>query len=295
MKPLFALVLLSSALLAQTFRSTTTLVRAEALVEENGHVVTGLQSEDFTVLDEGHPQAIANFASESGSIRLVLLLDASGSMQPAARQLTQTGLAAMSVLHPDDAVALMTFDKKATLRVPLTADRNAVIAGVAKISGKPLGGGTDMYRSLSDAAKYLGAGATAPNVVLILTDNAARADTTEASVLHDLWAASVSVDAMVVSSGPLWDEKISQSLSGTKLQDVRRIANQTGGVVQQTAEVEGALRAMLERSRTRYTLFFRQPEAAAGTMRHLKVVLSDAGRAKHPGAVVRSRTAYYAQ
>src|SRR5271154_2979360 len=102
MKPLIALGLLSSVILAQTFRSATTLVRAEALVEESGHVLTGLQSEDFTILDEDQAQPIANFAAESGSIRLVLLLDSSGSMQPAARQLAQTGLAAMSVLHPGD-------------------------------------------------------------------------------------------------------------------------------------------------------------------------------------------------
>ncbi len=290
-----AVTLLSSVILAQTFRSTTTLIRAEALVEENGHVVSSLQSEDFIILDENQPQPIANFGAESGSIRLVLLLDASGSMQPAARQLSQTGLAAMSVLHPDDVVALMTFDKKATLRVPLTADRKAVIDGVSKVLGKPLGGGTDIYHSLSDAAKYLGKNAPAPNVILILTDNAARADTTEAATLRDLWAASTSVDAMVVSSAPLWDEKVSASLVGTKIQDVRRMTDQTGGVIRQTPDVQAALRQMLERSRTRYTLFFRQPDAPAGTLRHLKVDLSAAARAKHPTAVVRSRTAYYTE
>ena len=294
MKLFLALGLLSSVILAQTFHSGTTLVRAEALVEENGHVVTGLQSDDFTILDEEQSQPIANFGAESGSIRLVLLLDTSGSMQSAARQLAQTGLAAMSVLHPDDMVALMTFDKKATLRVPLTADHGAVVAGVSKISDKPLGGSTDIYHALADAAKYLGARATVPNVILVLTDNSARADTTEASALHDLWTASASVDALVVSSATLWDEKVSQSLAGLKLQDVRRIANQTGGVIQQTPNVEAALRGMLERSRTRYTLFFRQPDAVPGTLRHLKVDLSSAGRAKHPTAVVRSRTAYYA-
>jgi VWFA-related protein len=295
MKPLFASGLLASVMLAQTFHSTTTLVRAEALVEENGHVVTGLQSDDFTIFDDERPQPVANFAAESGSIRLVLLLDASGSMQPAARQLAHTGLAAMSVLHTGDEVALMTFDKKATVRVPLTADHATVIAGVSKILGKPLGGGTDIYRALSDAAKYLGAGATSPNVILILTDNAARADTTEAAALRELWAASASVDAMVVSSAPLWDEKVSQSLGGLKIQDVRRIADRTGGVVQQTPDVEAALRAMLERSRARYTLFFRQPDAPPSSLRHMTVNLSAAARAKHPTAVVRSRTAYYAE
>lgn len=295
MKHLFALGLLAPVLLAQTFRSTTTVVSAEALVEENGHVLTGLQPEDFTILDEDQIRPVTGFGADSGSIRLVLLLDASGSMKPAARHLAQAGMAAMSVLHPDDLVGLMTFDKKATVRVPLTADHAAVIEGVSKAAAKSLGGSTDIYRALSDAAKYLGPVASVPNVILILTDNAARADTTEATALRDLWAASAAVDAMVVSSAPLWDEKISQSLGGLKIQDVRRIADQTGGIVQQSPDVEGTLRAMLERSRTRYTLFFRQPDAAPGMLRHLKISLSAAARLKHPAATVRARTAYYTQ
>ena len=47
--------------------------------------------------------------------------------------------------------------------------------------------------------------ASAPNVILVFTDNAARADTTEAAALREIWAASAAVDAMVVSSAPLWD------------------------------------------------------------------------------------------
>ncbi|HVY95260.1 MAG TPA: VWA domain-containing protein [Bryobacteraceae bacterium] len=295
MKLLFALALLSSAALGQTFRSTTTMIRAETLVEENGHVVNGLQASDFAIQDEGQSRTVDGFNAESGSIRLILLLDASGSMQTAVRQLRESGLAAMSALHPDDAVALMTFDSKATVRVPFTTDRNAVIAGVAKILGKPLGGSTDIYRSLAGAAKYFGKDASVPNVILILTDNAARADTTEATALHDLWDASAAVDALVVSNSPLWDEKISQSLVGTKIQDVRRITSQTGGVVRQTPDVQSALRDMLENSRTRYTLFFKQPDSPPGTLHHISVTLSEAARAKHPNAVVRSRTAYYAE
>jgi VWFA-related protein len=295
MKYLLALALLSSAILAQTFRSTTTMIRAETLVQENGHVVNGLQASDFTIQDEGQPRAVEGFGAESGAIRLLLLLDASGSMQSAVRQLRETGLAAMSVLHPDDAVALMTFDSRARLRVPFTTDRKAVIAGVSKILGKPLGGETDIYRSLSGAAKYIGKDKSIPNVILILTDNAARADTTEATALHDVWAASAAVDALVVSSAPLWDEKVSQSLVGTKIQDVRRITSQTGGIVRQTPDVQSALREMLENSRTRYTLFFKQPDSPAGTLHHMSVTLTDAARARHPNAVVLSRTAYYAE
>ncbi len=280
---------------AQTFHSGTTLVRAETLVEESGRVLAGLTAQDFIITDEGQPQPAVNFTPESGAVRLVLLLDASGSMQPAARQLAATGLAALSVLHADDTVALLTFDRKATVRVPLTADRGAIIAGVTKLAGKPMGGSTDIYRALMDAAKFLGPSAPAPNVALVLTDNAARADTTEDAALRELWKDAVSVDGLVISSAPMWDDKMAASLAGTKLQDVRRIASQTGGVVRQSPDVGSELPSMLERSRTRYTMYFRQPDAAPGTLRHMKVDLSPAARAKHPNAVVRSRTAYYAE
>ena len=143
-----------------------------------------------------------------------------------------------------------------------------------KATGKPMGGATDIYHALLDAAKYLGSTSSAPNVILVFTDNAARADTTEAAALREIWAASAAVDAMVVSSAPLWDEKVSQSLGGLKIQDVRRIADQTGGVVQQTPDAGTALQSMLERSRTRYTLFYRQPDAEPGILRHMKVDLS---------------------
>ena len=296
MKITALLCLFASLACAQVFRSDTTLIRAEALVEESGHVVTGLDAKDFVIMEEGHAQPVANFSADSGAVRLVILLDVSGSMERAARQLSQTATAALSALHPDDLVALMTFDKKATLRVPLTAERPAIAMGVSKLLGKPFGGSTDIYHSLADAAKYLGKSTTAPNVILAITDNAARADTTEAATLRELWDDSVSADALVVSSAPLWDDKISQSLGGLKLQDVRRIASQTGGVVQQSPDVAGTFGVMLERSRTRYSLYFRQPDdAAAGTMRHLKIDLSPAARAQHPAAVVRARTAYYAE
>ena len=55
------------------------------------------------------------------------------------------------------------------------------------------------------------------------------------------------------------------------------------------------IETMLERSRTRYTLFHRQPDSEPGVLRHMKVDLSPAARAKHPTAVVRSRTAYYTE
>jgi hypothetical protein len=41
----------------------------------------------------------------------------------------------------------MTFDKTATLRVPLTADRNVLMNGISGITARNPGGSTDIYRA----------------------------------------------------------------------------------------------------------------------------------------------------
>ena len=207
-------------------------------------------------------------------------------------------MAALSALHPDDMVALMTFDKKATLRVPLTADRALVMSGVSKVA-RQAARRQHRYLPRPFRRRKISGRRRCRSQRHSDLDRQRRPRRYHRSRrARELWAASAAVDALVVSSAPLWDEKISQSLVGLKLQDVRRIADQTGGDVRQTPDVGTALPPMLERSRTRYTLFFRQPDSdagAPGTLHHMKVDLSPAARAKHPAAVVRSRTAYYAQ
>ncbi len=111
---LLAVVALVSAQ-APPFRSTTTLVEVGAVVlDQSGHVVGGLQREDFTIREDGRPVLISTFAEiesdvpngDAGGRSISLLLDDSAS------PLLTTALKRIAGLFvdrvgPDDAVAVL--------------------------------------------------------------------------------------------------------------------------------------------------------------------------------------------
>src|SRR6188472_4043916 len=86
---LLALVLSSlagtAAAIAQqqpTFRGTADNVRVFTTVtDRDGRLVTTLEQKDFEIRDEGSPQPITTFDNRPQPIRLIVLLDVSGSMQ----------------------------------------------------------------------------------------------------------------------------------------------------------------------------------------------------------------------
>ena len=64
------------------FRGTTDIVRVFVTVtDRDGKLVTSLGQEDFELRDEGRPQPITLFDNTPQPIRLVVMLDVSGSME----------------------------------------------------------------------------------------------------------------------------------------------------------------------------------------------------------------------
>ena len=78
-----AVLALGSAFAAEgdvTFRTDVSLVRVDAqVVDRNNRPITGLQREDFVVLEDGQKQEIRNFESEDMPIDVLLLLDVSAA------------------------------------------------------------------------------------------------------------------------------------------------------------------------------------------------------------------------
>src|SRR5262245_39475598 len=65
-----------------TFRGTADNVRIFTTVtDRDGRLVTTLEQKDFEIRDEGKPQPISLFDNSPQPIRLILLLDVSGSME----------------------------------------------------------------------------------------------------------------------------------------------------------------------------------------------------------------------
>jgi Ca-activated chloride channel homolog len=105
--------------------------------------VQGLQAADFTVLDNGVRQKVADVTLEANPLSVLVVLDTSGSMQGGKLQsLLDAVRGLLASLRPDDAAALITFSEDVRLVVPLTSDRGRFTAALDSLRSA---GATAMY------------------------------------------------------------------------------------------------------------------------------------------------------
>ena len=94
----------------QVFRGARDAVRVFATVtDRDGRLVTTLNQEDFEVRDEGKPQPIIQFDKTPQPIRLIVMLDVSGSMEGNAPLLRAAGAQLFGRLLKDDVARVGTF------------------------------------------------------------------------------------------------------------------------------------------------------------------------------------------
>ncbi|HEX4227565.1 MAG TPA: VWA domain-containing protein [Bryobacteraceae bacterium] len=110
-----------------TFSTDVKVVNVFATVrDKDGHIVTNLTKDDFTLLEDGRPQTIRYFAQQSNlPLTIGLLVDTSGSerrMLSTERQASYTFLE--QVLRPEkDKAFLIHFDREVELLQDVTPSR----------------------------------------------------------------------------------------------------------------------------------------------------------------------------
>jgi VWFA-related protein len=183
------------------FHSDVSLVRVDAqVVDRNNRAITGLNKEDFILLEDGQKQVIRSFESEDMPMDLVLLLDVSGSMQSHIERLSEASHRALQVLGPDDRVAVMVFDRGARLRLPFKNGVESVERELENVlRQETFDGGTDINRGLLEAASYIGRDGRrdARRAIVILTDDQTERDRDEATVLRAVTRADAVVSALI--------------------------------------------------------------------------------------------------
>jgi VWFA-related protein len=183
------------------FRSDVSLVRVDAqVVDRTNHAITGLQKEDFVLLEDGQKREIKNFASEDMPMDVVLLLDVSGSMQPHIERLSQAAHQALRALGEGDRVAIMVFDRSSRVRMQFQSNWSVVERELENVlNQESFDGGTDITRGLLDAASYIGKSgrATARRAIVILTDDQTERDRDEQAVNQALVRADAVLSALL--------------------------------------------------------------------------------------------------
>lgn len=299
----FCIVFAGANALAQSrsgppaFQVETGLVRLDLQVEEHGLAVTGLCLEDFVVYDEGEPQRTLYFDVASDPVDLVLLLDLSGSMDGKTKAVAESGLNAVRMLGPKDRVALIAFTAKPKLLVPLKTDRGPAIKALHRLFKRTPNDETDLYAGIDRANQILwntydnrhaSAGEMRRRAILIVTDNLGGFRRNEERIVGALKGTDAVVNALILDPGIDIPFHLSHA---HRQQDVTRIAALTGGVSVETKARSG-LPAMLPLIQTRYSLYYRRPDALPGAYRQVEVALAPGMQHLHPEARITVRPGY---
>jgi Ca-activated chloride channel family protein len=158
------------------FRGASELVRAYVTVtDRSGRLVTTLRQEDFEVRDEGKPQPIALFVNQPRDIRLIVLLDVSGSMQGNLPLLRSGTAELVKHLRRGDTARVGTFGREVVISETFTRDARELVAALPSAIDPQAP--TPLWRAIDKAIETFGraAGSTegdARHVVLVLSDGA---------------------------------------------------------------------------------------------------------------------------
>jgi Ca-activated chloride channel homolog len=132
------------------FRGTSDTVRVFVTVtDHDGRLVTTLSKGDFEIRDQGKPQPIIQFDNTPQPIRLIVMLDVSGSMEGNLPLLRASASQLFMRLAPGDVARLGTFGEDITISPTFTHDPETLLASLPD-SIKP-DAPTPLWRGLDEA------------------------------------------------------------------------------------------------------------------------------------------------
>jgi Ca-activated chloride channel family protein len=152
-----------------TFRGASDLVQVFSTVTDgDGRLVTTLAREDFEVRDEGKPQPITLFDNTPRPIRLIVMLDVSGSMEGNLPLLRASANELFTRLRPDDRARVGTFGRDVTISPAFTWNPDELRRELpTRIDPEAP---TPLWRAIDRALDGFNAEESERRVVLVLSD-----------------------------------------------------------------------------------------------------------------------------
>jgi len=258
---------LAAALQQTPFRAETRLVVLNATVRnDRGEVVPGLDRGAFTVFENGRPQPITLFRSDDVPASIGLVIDNSRSMRTKRAKVEAAALAFAGASNPQDELFVLNFADRPRIDVPMTADRQALENGIARVDSI---GGTAMRDAIALGESYLVERASRDRrALLVVTDGK---DNASDNSVEAVTARAQQRGVAIYAIGLL------ESADRSARRDLERIAEATGGasyfpvVIDQVGSV--ALEAARQ-IRSQYTIGYTPlNQALDGTYRRIKVTV----------------------
>jgi VWFA-related protein len=151
------------------FRGTSDAVRVFVTVtDKDGRLITDLRQEDFEIKDEGKTQQITLFDNTPQPVRLVTMLDVSGSMEGNLSLLRAASDQLFSRLGPNDVARVGTFGRDVVISPTFTRDANelrrALPTSISPDAPTPL------WRATDAAMEKFSDDGEGRSVILVLSD-----------------------------------------------------------------------------------------------------------------------------
>ena len=197
-----------------------------SVVDKRGNAIVNLKLDDFELHVDGEPRPLSDLTRSESSVRMAMLFDNSGSLDPAREFEKQAAIRFFrKVLRPKDEAAIYAVETDSYLAMPLTNDIVRLQHTIAMF-GKPEGG-TSLFDAIIGAATYLRP-YSGRKVVVIVSDGI---ETTSKNTDFDLVVQHVLADdcqIYVVQTG-LYEGANLRALAAERRME--QLSGQTGGAV----------------------------------------------------------------
>ncbi|MGA9624323.1 MAG: VWA domain-containing protein [Bryobacteraceae bacterium] len=273
------------------FRTDTRLVVLPTTVmDKNGHLVTNLPREAFTVFENGVQQQIKEFKREDVPVSMGLIIDNSGSMRDKRAKVEAAALALVKASNPGDEVFIVNFNDEAFLDNPhgkdFTSDIQEMEEALTRIDSR---GGTAMRDAIRMSIDHVKEKAHKDKKVLVVVTDGN--DNSSVVSLEDLVRAAQQSEVLIYAVGLLSDEERREATRARKA--LEALAEATGGETffpRDVSEVERIATQVAHDIRNQYTIAYTPlNQAMDGSFRQIKVTV------KVPGnPTVHARSGYYA-
>lgn len=265
-----------------------------------------LKPEDFMIYEDGVPQKIVNFRSERVPVKVVLLVDASGSTRQLQGDLQRAALEFVKRLEPEDAVAVITFNYQPKLVLNWSNNLEDVQLALQSIYAR---GQTVLNDAIFVAFDDLLRDVEGKTAVILLTDGidtgsmvsfdraidlVLRSDTIVyvVSKLEEYWASAIQYRYQLTARGQLIPEVLKDDYILERKRGLNRVASLTGGRIfdaQAFATLTDIYSQVADELKNQYYISYVPTNRARdGTWRNIEV------RLNRGGVAINTRKGYYA-
>jgi Ca-activated chloride channel family protein len=288
---IMAAVTAASQQQAPVFRAGAQIVPLFATVTDaTGRLVPDLAKEDFEIFDNNKPQAVALFANDVQFIKVVVMLDESGSMVNNIARVKDGAEQFLLRLLPEDRARIGSFEDKIVVSPEFTNNRSELIRFLKE--ELQYGNGTRLWDAVDFSMSALSE-LDGRRVVLVFTDGGDDPGLGKHVSFGTVLKRAQAEGYMVYAIG--FHSKCRCGPGGRMIEtdpdpSLKRIAAESGGgyfELKEGADLASTFTRVAQELHSQYVIGF-TPESLDGKLHALQV------RVKPPGMTARARKSYIA-